>query len=239
MAHIELPLYEQARQDILGMIQADLRTGDLLPTQGELSERLGASLITIKRALSELARDGIVESIRGRGTIVKGAPITDRRQGVSSWTDSITGLGEKPQTGWSTFKRIVPNDRIRHQLNLKARQNVVQIQRLRLVGGKPICLMTNCLPGNLVPDLETTGFSGESLYQCLRERYEITFAKANEIVKARSATADEKKQLGDDANVVLEIERLSFDSKEKPIECAQVIAHADHYTYQMQLINNL
>jgi GntR family transcriptional regulator len=219
------------------MIQERFSPGDLLPTQEELSKQLGASLITIKRALNELARDQVVESIRGRGTVVKGTAITDRRQGVSSWTDSVSGLGEQPQTGWIKIQREVPDSKIRHQLNLKARQPVVRLERLRLVGGKPICLMVNCLPAAKVPGLENIGLSEESLYQCLRKKFGIHLHRASETVRARKATAPEKKHLGKDASIVLEIERVTEDECGHSLEWARVVAHAERYTYQMQLIN--
>jgi DNA-binding GntR family transcriptional regulator len=232
-----LPLYEQTRQNIFQMIQRRLSPGDLLPTQEELSRQFGASLITIKRALNELAKDQIVESIRGRGTVVKGGNITDSRQGISSWTDSVAGLGERPQTGWTTLERHVPEAPIRHLLNLKARQPVVTVNRLRLVDDKPICLMKNCLPATRVPGLEESGLSHESLYHCLEERYGLRFRKASETVRARKSTARERKHLGKDATIVLEIERVTEDGNGIPLEWAQVIAHSDRYTYQIQLIN--
>jgi len=235
---VELPLYEQARSGILEMIQDRLSPGELLPTQQELAKKFGASLITIKRALSELARDEVVESIRGRGTIVKGGAVTEKREGVSSWTDSIAGLGERPQTGWSTITREVPENKIRYVLNLKARQQVVRLERLRLVSGEPICLMTNCLPAERVVGFENSGLAGESLYQSLRENYGIHLHRANETVCARQATSLEKKHLGKDANIVLEIERIAEDIDGIPLEWAQVVAHAGRYRYQMQLINS-
>jgi len=231
------PLYEQVRQEIFSLIQKRYLPGDLLPTQQELSKELGASLITIKHALRKLAQDQIIESVRGRGTIVKGKNITDRRQGVSSWTDSVTGLGENPETAWTVLKRHLPDDRIRHLLNLKSREYIVTVERLRLVEGKPICLMRNCLPAARVPGLEDKGLSGESLYRCLSESYGIHLKRSNETVRARASSHKEKKQLGSDASIVLEIDRITEDTDGKLAEWAQIIAHADRYTYQIQLIN--
>jgi DNA-binding GntR family transcriptional regulator len=232
-----LPLYEQTRQNIYQMIQNRLSPGDLLPTQEELSRQLGTSLITIKRALNELAKDQVVESIRGRGTVVRGTNITDSRQGISSWTDSVVGLGERPQTGWTTLERHVPEAFIRRLLNLKARQPVVTVNRLRLVDDKPICLMKNCLPAARVPGLEEQGLSHESLYHCLEKRFGLRFHKASETVRARKSSAQERKHLSKDATIVLEIERVTEDENGQALEWAQVVAHADRYTYQMQLIN--
>ena len=237
MQRAELPLYEQVRRGILHLIQEKFAPGDLLPTQQELAEQLGASLITIKRALSELAQDQIIESVRGRGTVVKSTNVTDQRQGVSSWTDSVTGLGENPETGWTVLKRHLPDARICRLLSLKSREPIVSVERLRLVNGQPICVMRNCLPAARVPGLEDLGISGESLYKCLRERYGLQFHRASETVRARAASQEETTQLGEDVHIVLVIERITQDIEGRPAEWAQVIARADRYIYQMQLIN--
>lgn len=230
------PLYEQARLQILRLIQSGLRPGDMLPTQDELSQRLGASLITIKRALQELARDGIVESARGRGTIVKQpATILDRRRGVSSWTDSIASLGKEPRTTLLRLERKIPEKKIRHQLGIGSREPVIHLERLRSVDDKPVCLMRNFIPSALVPGLERAGLDCESLYQCLRERYGIHPSDANESIKARLSTPEERVLLGSDTEVVLTIERLTSDNTGRIIEWAQVSARADSYVYETEL----
>ncbi|MGF1451022.1 MAG: GntR family transcriptional regulator [Opitutales bacterium] len=232
-----LPRYEEARLGILGMIEAELQPGDLLPPQTALAEQFGASLITIKRAILELAREDIVEAVRGRGTVVKRKSVRDRRQGVSSWTDSLAGVGEQPSTAWRQLERVQPDERIRCLLTLPSRQPVVRIERLRLANAAPLCLMTNILPAAAVPGLEREGLDHESLYQCLRERYGLELIAATERVTARKATRDEKQHLGRDTQIVLEIERVSRDAADRPLEWAQVIARADRYTYETDLIN--
>lgn len=235
-AHDKSPLYEQARLQILSLIQTGLCTGDLLPTQEELSRRMGASLITIKRALQELARDGVVQSIRGRGTVVKKpTTILDQRKGVSSWTDSITSLGQEPRTTLLRLERVVPAQKVRHQLNTGSREAVIHLERLRSVADKTICLMRNFIPAALVPGLEEEGLHGESLYQCLRERYGIEPSDAKESLRARLVSPEERVLLGADTEVVLTIERLTKDASGRIIEWAEVSARADRYVYETEL----
>jgi len=133
---------------------------------------------------------------------------------------------------------MTPNEKVRYLLNLKARQRIIQLDRLRTINGKAICLMTNCLVADRVPDLENKGLSGESLYQTLRRDYGIHPEQADETVSARKVKKAEKKHLGEDAESVLEIRRITRDSKGSPFEWAEVIARADRYTYQVQLNNS-
>jgi len=65
------PLYFQLYKLLKnGILDGSFSNGAQLPTEGQLSEEFGVSRITSKRAMDELAREGLVERHRGRGTHV-------------------------------------------------------------------------------------------------------------------------------------------------------------------------
>lgn len=63
--------YEQIRQRI---VQGLLKPGEKLPQGVELAKEMGVSHITLRSALAALERDGLIESIHGRGTFVSRNP---------------------------------------------------------------------------------------------------------------------------------------------------------------------
>lgn len=64
-------LYEQIEQDIKNkIIEGSLKIGDKLDSQNMLAKRYDVSLITIKKALSNLIKEGILFSRIGKGTYV-------------------------------------------------------------------------------------------------------------------------------------------------------------------------
>jgi len=233
----ERPLYAQVEQMLADRIRKRrYAPGEMLPTQLALAAETGSSLITVKRALAELARRGLVESTRGRGTVVRRPTvITDERGGISSWTDSIAGLGAEPRTAWAKVTRRVPPSRIARLLKLKVRQETVRITRLRLVDDEPICLMHNELPLHLAADLPDTGLRDESLYADLERRYGLRAATAEEEVTARPSTAAERAALGDDVALVLVVQRQTFLASGEPLELADIVAPANRYRYRVQL----
>lgn len=85
----ELPLYERVRQAIAASIEDGTYVpGDKLPSESRLADDLGVNRLTIRRALEELARAGIVESRQGSGTYVS-APIARLPLSQSLSTDSL------------------------------------------------------------------------------------------------------------------------------------------------------
>lgn len=64
-------LYQRILSDLERRIDgADLRPGDVLPTRVELAQEYGAARATVDKALTELARRGLVDSRSGRRTTV-------------------------------------------------------------------------------------------------------------------------------------------------------------------------
>jgi len=65
------PLYEQARQSVLDLISnGTYGPGDRLPSESSLAEQFGIHRLTARRALEELAREGVVVPRKGSGTYV-------------------------------------------------------------------------------------------------------------------------------------------------------------------------
>ena len=69
------PLHKQIHQDLVNNIQVgNLKVGDKLKTQYELVKKYDVSLITVKRALSDLINEGILFARVGKGTFVARRP---------------------------------------------------------------------------------------------------------------------------------------------------------------------
>jgi GntR family transcriptional regulator len=91
----EMPLYERVRQSIAASIADGTHTpGDKLPSESRLAEDLGVNRLTVRRAIEDLARAGVVESRQGSGTFVS-APIVrlplSQRLSTDSLVDGLTG----------------------------------------------------------------------------------------------------------------------------------------------------
>ncbi|HBG6294353.1 TPA: GntR family transcriptional regulator [Clostridioides difficile] len=65
------PIYEQITTQIKSMIiSGELPKGSALPSMRLLAKELRISVITTKRAYSDLERDGFIETVTGKGSFV-------------------------------------------------------------------------------------------------------------------------------------------------------------------------
>ncbi|HZG55047.1 GntR family transcriptional regulator [Paenibacillus sp.] len=74
-------LIDQLTKDIIQGVYAG---GSPLPTEQLLCERHGLSRVTVRKALEELKKDGLISSVQGQGTVV-----ADRRGGYAGSLDLI------------------------------------------------------------------------------------------------------------------------------------------------------
>lgn len=72
------PLHEQISAQIKEWILLrELRPGEALPSMRGLARELHISVITTKRAYEDLAREGLIESVIGKGSFVKACSLED------------------------------------------------------------------------------------------------------------------------------------------------------------------
>ncbi|SOB93395.1 GntR family transcriptional regulator [Ureibacillus xyleni] len=67
----EKPIYEQITQQIKqAILSGDLKAGDALPSIRSLAKDLKISVMTTKRAYTDLERDGFIETVAGKGSYI-------------------------------------------------------------------------------------------------------------------------------------------------------------------------
>lgn len=104
-----IPVYLQLREQVLHAIsRGTLRPGDQLPTVREVAVDLSINPNTVNRAYSELERDGVLTSHRGRGTFIaepaKSAGTTKQRDRLMDV--SRRALGECEAYGFTADELI-------------------------------------------------------------------------------------------------------------------------------------
>ena len=65
------PIYEQIKAQIrTAVLNGELKAGEALPSLRKLAKELRISVLTVTRAYNELADEGVVQNIQGKGTFV-------------------------------------------------------------------------------------------------------------------------------------------------------------------------
>lgn len=77
------PIYEQIISQYKFLtLQAFLKPGDSIPSVRKLAMELGITPGTVAKAYREMEKQGLIETLRGRGTFIAGVPDKARDEGV-------------------------------------------------------------------------------------------------------------------------------------------------------------
>ncbi|UNX54618.1 GntR family transcriptional regulator [Georgenia sp. TF02-10] len=230
-----LPLYRQVREKLLARI-AQMRVGEMIPTEPELEQEFGVSRATVRRAVETLVSDGYLEKRQGRGTQVRARSETQDVGRVYSWTDEMRQRGVPTSSSHVVLRREKAGRRIASELGIKRDDSVVVISRVRHVSDAPIAIMVNFLDERAVPGLVERGLQGDSLYDELAATYGLELVSGEETIRAREATAVEAALLDiEEGASVLNVRRRTLDSHDVPVEVVDMVARGDRYQYHAQL----
>ncbi|BDR54747.1 GntR family transcriptional regulator [Bombiscardovia apis] len=65
------PIYQQIEDQIrAAVLNGELKAGEALPSLRTLAKDLRISVLTVTRAYNELAQEGIIENVQGKGSFV-------------------------------------------------------------------------------------------------------------------------------------------------------------------------
>ncbi|GIE29632.1 GntR family transcriptional regulator [Actinoplanes italicus] len=202
--------------------------GDPMPSERTLSELLQASRPTVRAAIDDLARTGLLVRQHGKGTFTSPHKIS---QEVPS------GFGEPvpPADGdWTSevldFRVEPAGARLGRRLQVSPSDDLLYVRRLRIVDGEPMAIEQIRLPATVAPGITAGEFVSGSLYRRLREDYGVNPAEAVQTVEPTVTDADESGLLGVPLHSpALLFERTSRDDGGRVIEFTRSIYRGDRY----------
>jgi len=233
-----VPLHHQVYLHLRAALDAgEWRPGDLLPPERQLAERYGCSLITVRRALSELTREGRLERRRGLGTTVLRPRIERDFGGTLSFAQEMADRGLEPETRLVAARPESAGERVAAALGIEAGSPTLYLERLRLAGGEPLLLEQVHLSAERYPGLLASDLEHGSLYDLLADRYDTRIVRAREALEPVLLHAREARLLGQPTRApALLIEGTAFTAQGEAIEFARTFVRGDRTRYYIERI---
>ena len=161
----------ETRSQVLDLIE-QLGVGEAIPSERQLSTHLGVSRLTVRAALDELVREGLLVRRHGSGTFVSEPKIAQELT-MTSFTEDMQRRGMTPGVAHARS----PGDACRRPPRPAAArlpsEPVVIISRLRLADRETMAIETLHVREALVPGLSARDLERQSFYEILPDRYGI------------------------------------------------------------------
>ncbi len=237
-----MPLYIQ----VANWIKAKIITGEWpagykLAPEIDLAAKLKISRGTLRKAISILIEDQIIQQSHGKGTYV-GSAILEQ-----NWAYKLTTTSE--ELNWQGIPFItkvlelkqknVRDERILGILQLRPDEDVILLRRLRLISDLPVVLHETYFPAALYPDLLKIDFSTATMTGTLENTYNLNIAKADHAISAIYADRSIASLLGmNHGEPIIYDEHVLFDLNGQVLELTKGYFRGDRFRLKTVVYRN-
>ena len=222
------------------LISGRWRPGQLLPSEFAIAAELGVSQGTVRKALDDMALEGLVVRKQGRGTFV--AEAEDRSVLFRFYRltpDSAAAENVEPGFPESKYLsscqgRATANEQ--DMFGLTNADTVWRFERVRSDQQGPILWEQLVLPAKHFPNITEETQLPNNVYQFYSAQYGIIVAKVSEQLRAVAAPKQVSDLLGlPDNSPVLEIDRRAIALDERVVEWRRSLCRSDTMHYRNEL----
>lgn len=172
-----LPVHQQISEMLIREIAAGrMIDGEKLPPEREMAAGLGVAVGTLRKALAELGRKGLLERVQGSGNYVRSKAEVDSVYALFR-LELTEGGGLPTATVLSVDRLAKPGDFPTFGTSGEGHR----IRRLRSLGGKPAAVEEIWLDGSFAASIDT-GELSDSLYLYYRKALGIWISRAEDRV---------------------------------------------------------
>ena len=229
------PLYLQLKRWIEDAIhRGAINAGDALPSERDLAARVDVSRVTVRKAVLQLVKDGVLVQRHGSGTFVAPQPqrVEQSLSQLTSFTEDMARRGMEVHARWLDRSLHVPSPEETVILGLSAGEQVARISRLRLTGETPLAIERASLSAQLLPNPAEIG---DSLYRHLDKSGNRPVRAIQRIRAANLDSADAHLLQVPVGSAGLNIERTSYLASGRVIEFTRSIYRGDTYDFVAEL----
>ncbi len=230
-----VPLYQQLQDALASRIgNGEWASGALFPSDKELEAEFKVSRITVRRALQELQRAGVIRRFPGRGTFVSEPKVAHQPGGRDALGTALDRLGRKAE--WTLISAGVveaPAHAV-ESLGVSPNARLFRLVRLRLVDGEPIGHLESFVAPRVPVSADEASLVGGDSLAYLDASGSLKGAQAIRTLEATAASNDLSHVLGIEPGApILRIHRTVTTADGDPLEVLTAQYRGDRFQYAL------
>jgi GntR family transcriptional regulator len=210
--------------------------GERLPTEQELIDSFRVSRTTIRAAMEDLERAGMISRQAGRGTFVTELPIEQELTRLTGFVEDMNALNLRATARVIMTRETTSDTHVSSRLQVPEGSKVMQIERVRLAEGQPLSFDVTFLPLEIGEKVVSDNLQVYPIFELLETKYGIALGESDYRITARNANARIARHLNMRAGgPILHIERTTLAKSGKPIDHEELHYRGDRIRYLLRL----
>lgn len=227
-----IAVWQSIKRTLIGDIaEGRFVTGDRLPTEVQLAARFGVNRHTVRRALGEMANEGLVHSRQGSGVFVAAMP-TDYAIGRRvRFHQNIVSGGRQPEKRLLSIVTQSAGQKEADALGLTVGDPVHVYDGLSLADGQPVALFTSTFPATRLPGLPAALDHTTSVTEALKACGIPDYTRVTTRITAKLASPTQARHLRiAEGAPVLRTVGINADPERRPVEYGRTWFAGDRVT---------
>lgn len=228
---ISKPLYVRIQEYIAELVlTGKLKPEDKLRSEREFSDELGVSRMTVRKAMTELVNEGMLERRHGSGTYVAKPKMTYEAHEMVNYIQAMQSRNISTSSQLIDMEEIVASRRHSETLSIEIGDPIIRVSLLRLANRIPVILERVFFPCALYPDLQEWDLEKSSIYDLLITIYKAKPERISQTLEAVAASDVVARQLRvDEGFPLLMMTRIIYNREtSKPVVFAQDFLRSDY-----------
>jgi len=195
-------------------------TDSFIPSERDLCNEFNVSRITVRKAVENLENYGLLKRIKNKGTIV--GKIQKNNSLLSqafSFYEYLTQKGFSVKNEVIKFSRKIPSAHIQNFLQLKNKDEIFEIQRLRIINNEPWYFTMIYLPVELFGGIKKEDLVTGSIHEVFKSKFHLRAEKNKRYLYAGVSDEECSGLLKIDKGLPVQIiENINYSDSNMPFE---------------------
>lgn len=232
-----VPLYTQLK-DVLRerILEGSYPPHSRMPSEHELGKAFDVSRITVRQALGDLQKEGLIFKIHGKGTFVAKPKAFQNVSTLQGLGESLTQMGHEVLNRLRSLRHVPASARVAERLQVEEGSLVTEIRRVRLVNREPVSLEITWLPHSVGQKLEKADLVTRDIFLLLENDCGIPLGHADLAIDAVLADSDLAQALDvEEGSPIMRIERLTHTGEGLPLDFEHLYYRGDAFQYRLRI----
>jgi GntR family transcriptional regulator len=214
-----------------------------LPGELALMKQFSVARVTVRRALEQLAAEGMISREPGRGTRALDVSATrapahaekGQRAQLTGLLENLVSMGLRTSVRVLEVETVTASANVAQALQLKVGDPVQKAIRVRSTKDGPLSHITTYVPGDIGRKFGRRELARKPILVLLEESG-VKVGRAQQTISAKLADVLVARHLDVAVgSALLAVRRLIYDDQERPIQWLHGLYRPDRYEYDMQL----
>jgi len=231
-----VPMHTQIREIVRRrVLDGTYAPHSQMPSESQMMEAFSVSRITIRQALGDLQKEGLIFKVPGKGSFVAKPKAFQNLSRLQGFGEAMGPSGYETFSQVLSMRQVPASDVVARRLQLALGDAVYEIQRLRYLNREPISVDQSYFPLALGERLAQEDLPTRDIFVILENDFGLHLTHADVQIEAISADEFLARQLRiAESSPLLRIERLTY-ADDQPVDFEFLYYRGDAFQYRLRI----